>query len=546
MAHENRGLTRRRLIRTMGASMLGASSVAILAACGEVQTVTEQVPVEKIVVKEVPVERIVEKTVVKEVPVDRIVTQEVSVDRVVTKEVPVEKVVERIVTREVTVEKIVEVQAAPQAAPVAFEFISDHTGGPRAKSMQFALDRYKQVRPNANVVFVPNSGNIGDTIPIRIAAGSMSEVALLDGRFVFDFGPDGVFQPIDDLLDKHPEFNKSDYVFQADQYTANLDTTWPFLDEWTGPVYGLPYQMGNGGFWFNVDLFEAAGAEEPQQSWSYGGELLDAIMRLTNEEAGIFGTLFKGGSDTFAYTHALFAFGAKQYVSPDADRTVVFENGGDAGMQYIIDIIHKHSAAPPVDAARELAGEFGDLFLAGKAGMYFKRTGNVGPAVAQIKDRFTWSEAPMPTSEVTGTFNVFRQSQPHLITDSAFKRGNVEGVVDFIVFMAGPEVQGRNGIDRGFAPIRWDVLDMPGSVAPPPLGMEWQKVILQDAEWRSWPKWHPSWAEWNGWRSFIHKAFAGEQSAPEAIETTVAYMDTALGNSAEEMQRRFEFFGRTT
>jgi ABC-type glycerol-3-phosphate transport system substrate-binding protein len=507
--------SRRRLVTTIGVGAIGTAGAALLAACGETQVVT----VEKIVTKEVPVETIV------------------------TKEIPVEKIVEKIITQEVVVEKVVE--APPQATPVAFEFISDHTSGPRAKAMKWALERYAQVRPNVTVIFTPNSGNIGDTIPIRIAAGTMSEMALLDGEFVFTFAPDGVFQPIDDLLVKNAEFNQDDYVFVADMWTANLDTEFPHLDEWRGPAYGLPYQMGNGGMWWNVDMFEAAGLEEPKEEWSYQGDLLQAIQQLTDPEAGNFGTLFRSGSDTFAWTHALFAFGAKQFVSPDGDKTTMFEDGGADGMQYIADLIHVHQAAPPVEAARDLAGEFGNLFLAGKAGIYFARTGNVAGSVTSIRDRFLWSQAPMPTSEITGTFNVFRQNQPHLVTDSAFKRGNVETVVDFGVFMAGPEVQGRAAIDRGFTVSRWDVLDLEATLAPPPLNMAMMGKMLREAEWRNWPKWHPAWSEWKDFRSFIHKAFVGEQSVPEAIASTVQFADDTLVRNAEDMQKRFDFFGRT-
>ncbi|MCY3748865.1 MAG: ABC transporter substrate-binding protein [Chloroflexi bacterium] len=118
-------VSRRAVIRTGLAGLAGGVGAAALAACGETQVVTKEVPVEKTVVKEVPVEKIVRETEVKEVPVERIVTQEV--EKLVTRtvevkqvvEVPVEVEVEKVVEVEKIVERVVEkiVQQAAERAP---------------------------------------------------------------------------------------------------------------------------------------------------------------------------------------------------------------------------------------------------------------------------------------------------------------------------------------------------------------------------------------------------------------------------------------------
>ncbi len=52
-------MTRRRLLRAGGGAMLGTAGVVALAACGETQVVTKEIPIETTVIKEVPVDRIV-------------------------------------------------------------------------------------------------------------------------------------------------------------------------------------------------------------------------------------------------------------------------------------------------------------------------------------------------------------------------------------------------------------------------------------------------------------------------------------------------------
>ena len=49
-----------------------------------------------------------------------------------------------------------------------------------------------------------------------------------------------------------------------------------------GRVYGLPWNMGMVGFWYNTELFEEAGITKEPQTWS---EFLDVVRQL--KDAGI-------------------------------------------------------------------------------------------------------------------------------------------------------------------------------------------------------------------------------------------------------------------
>ena len=67
------GFSRRRLLRVAMVGGGSATLAAILAACGEAQVVTKEVPVEIEVIKEVPVDRVVVQQVPVEVEVVRAV-----------------------------------------------------------------------------------------------------------------------------------------------------------------------------------------------------------------------------------------------------------------------------------------------------------------------------------------------------------------------------------------------------------------------------------------------------------------------------------------
>ncbi len=279
-----RAMSRRHVLRGAAVGAAGVTGAAVLAACGEAeapQIITQEVPVEKTVIKEVPVERIVRETEIKEVPVERIVTQE----KIVTQRVEVP--VERVVTRTVTVEKIVE--AAPQTRTVKIEHATDHSSGPRGAAMQWAIEQFAVQRPDIKVKFIPQDHIYYEKIAIEAVAGTLSETNLLNGVSFQQFAGAGIWLEIDDILAKKAEYDPENYYFQPDIYSDNRDQSFPYdSTRLQGPLYGLPYQGAIGGMAYNVTMFDAAGANHPEEGWRYS-DLLEEMRKLRDPEAGVYG-----------------------------------------------------------------------------------------------------------------------------------------------------------------------------------------------------------------------------------------------------------------
>ena len=232
-------MTRRKVLRASGAAALGLTGALALAACGETQIVTKEVPVEKIIIKEVPVERIVTQTQIKEVPVDRVVVQE----KIVTKEVPVEKIVERIVTKEVPVERVVTKEVPAQRGTVKIELHHDHTSGPRGAAMSWALERFAQVNPSVLIRFVPQTDDFFDVFAIKIAAGTNGEIALLTGDMLAKWLPAGdAFTQVNEPLKKHSDWDPSSIFHSVDEYGLVFWNRVPsaFLEPVFGPMWACP------------------------------------------------------------------------------------------------------------------------------------------------------------------------------------------------------------------------------------------------------------------------------------------------------------------
>ena len=194
-----RAVTRRRVLSAGAGTALGLTGAAVLAACGETQVATKEVPVEKTVVEQVEVEKIVTRTEIKEVPVEKVVVQE------------------KIVT--------VEVEKPPERKTATIEFHHDHTSGTRGAAMKWALDRFAKEFPHINVKFVPQPAAFTETFNIKIVAGTQGELALLSGWFAWIWIQGGAFTQINDELAKHDAWDPTGMYAQPDVFTLNLRNT---------------------------------------------------------------------------------------------------------------------------------------------------------------------------------------------------------------------------------------------------------------------------------------------------------------------------------
>ena len=105
-----------------------------------------------------------------------------------------------------------------------------------------------------------------------------------------------------------------------------------------------------------------------------------------------------------------------------------------------------------------------------------------------------------------------------------------------LVFFAGPVVQDRAAIDRGFIPVHKDVLNSKTMDAAPPQGHEHIARILTTKDDHShWQSAHPSWWEWfDGWRKGTDKSFLGEVTPEEGRKALTAASDRILTSQHDQ------------
>jgi len=324
-----KGLTRRQAMRLFAATGATAGAAAVLAACGETQVVTKEVPVEK--------------TVVKEVPVEKVVTQ------VVTKEAPVEKIVTK------TVEVIKELQA--QRGAIKIELATDHTSGPRGKALSWAIEQYGRLQPNVKVKYIPQDNIFYEKIAAEALAGTLSEVNLRDGVSFKQWVGEGIWLQINDILKKNKDFNPENYHFMPDVYTDIRDQDYPYNRVMLSPQFGMPYQAGTGGLVYNITAVEAAGVAPHKEGWRYD-DLLEAAKKVTNADKQIFGLNADKAEEFYAFPAAYgYNNGQARVMGPKgAQIWGPFLGEGVKGWEWIIELIHKHKVAYKPEARKGLSG----------------------------------------------------------------------------------------------------------------------------------------------------------------------------------------------
>ena len=487
----DRRMTRRRMLGVSGGLGLGAAVAVALAGCGGTQVV----------------EKIVTQTV------EKIVTEEV--ERLA--KVPVEKTKEKEVPT-----------PRPLPRPLRWvdniTFMTDHLSGPRGRALQWGMERFAKWQPAVAVRIQPAPLDQSKTLEAMFDAGYEPHLILSKQSSFLRFHQEELLTEVSYLL---PMMGlvKEDYYFVPDTYTYNnIDHSLPQTKLMDGPQFGMPFQMSISGFVANASLAENAGVRLPgsEDSWTWDDWIeWDAMM--TDPETGTFGTWARDDY-AFQYVPQMYSTGLKKPFDDDLTKTMFDQPQALRAWEYLINKIHVHKTAPPLDQLKELAGSHGNPFAAGNIGIWPSgRVFSTGLGLARIKDRFEWTLLPAVTAPGGGPAVHSWSDRAHLVTRAAALDHVEEEATALAVFLAGEDYQRRVGVERGHMPVHKAAIGAPESLSPPPHGMKWLKYYADRPDNRSlFP--FSTWRDWyDKHRELAHKGWTGEQTPVEALEACQAW-----------------------
>ena len=441
----------------------------------------------------------------------------------------------------------------PHSYPIEVRYATDNFAGPPGAAMLWGLDRFARVFPHINVrvdrvgAFVqrllrflgpkppppPLTLYTGDARQIQTALRSrdpepLPHLVLLAQEDFLRARNVGGFLDINTPLAKLGSYYPEKHFFVPDSFTDNgFDHSFPqrTASEFDQYVqFGLPFELSISGFLANASLAESAGVRLPdsEDSWTWD-DWTEWDARITDPETEAFGTWVR---DDYAgqYMPQMYTNGLIKPFDDGLTKTMFDRSEALEAWMYLVAKVHERRTSPTIREAKELAGEFGNPFNAGKAGFWpTDRVGSTGSEASWIKDRFAWTLLPEVTAPEGNPPGHSWSMRSNLVTVSAELEGNVEETVLLAEFLAGETFQERVAIERGHVPVHRDVLNNQESLAPPPEGMKWLKVYADRPDNRSpypfagWNRWwrHHKGLAWKGWY--------GTQSAEASLAACQAW-----------------------
>ncbi len=206
-----------------------------------------------------------------------------------------------------------------------------------------------------------------------------------------------------DLGSKGVLFDWSSYIHKNTSDFAASNFAPSALKAWYSPdgskLYGLPTLMNTYGFFYNEDMFKAAGVPLPKVGWTYD-DFFAAAKALTKKNGGKvtqYGSIGGPYSDPFAFGDYSVSAGGAPFTDRIVSPTKVTVSSQFAeGVQKFVDAIQNGSVTPP---SFTTSNDPSAIFLAEKAPMIFNGQW-LAASFLTSAPKFKYGFAPLPI--VTG------------------------------------------------------------------------------------------------------------------------------------------------
>jgi multiple sugar transport system substrate-binding protein len=304
---------------------------------------------------------VIKETVVVTQEVEKVVTQVVTeiVEKTVKETVIVEgtpQVVEKVVTQ--VVEK--EVMVTPTPAPKVTIRITTWAGVEESAELQLVIDEVNAQVDHFEIVHEPAPDDYYTKVQTALAGGTSADLIWLSQEWIAGLADQGALLDVTDHLEadlRHPAADLDDY------FPDILKTAM-----YAGRYYGLPWIAQPVVMYYNKALFDAAGMDYPDLSWTWD-DFEAAAAALTQDTDG------DGANDQWGFTMngwpppQMFVWQAGgEVVSVDLTQSPVDTPEAIAGLDFYAGMIYDDEHCPPEAVIQEQG--FGEMFKADKIAMF--------------------------------------------------------------------------------------------------------------------------------------------------------------------------------
>lgn len=271
--------------------------------------------------------------------------------------------------------------AAPSEEAVTLTFGHHWEAAFRPRQEEFD-QKYAEAHPGVKFEYTYNTwSEHNQIVPTWAAAGTLPDIIYVHGRYAFPWNHEGIVISTQDFIDSDAAFDVQGIWEEALR-----------LYRYDGKQHGIPYDHGPIILGYNKDLFDAAGLEYPNETWTWDN-FLEAAKALTVGEnqwgyGGYYNTILELGNETGI--SFVGPWGGEVY-NDEETQLLIDSDASRSAMQWWADLIHVHKVAPlPAQAQAIPAGPW----VAGMTGMFALASWGTPTLIEQAS--FAWDVAPWP------------------------------------------------------------------------------------------------------------------------------------------------------
>ncbi|HEU0115302.1 MAG TPA: sugar ABC transporter substrate-binding protein, partial [Thermomicrobiales bacterium] len=261
---------------------------------------------------------------------------------------------------------------------------------------QIGLDMVKALHPNIEIAleFAPYDDTVARTLAAA-TAGDLPDLIMCSTDHTPSLVTSGVLADLNDRIKQAGDI-------KPDEFAPGVAQGFHMWDRW----WGFPYDVSTFGIYYNKDMFDAAGVAYPPArgetpwTWDQFVEAAQKVTKPNGEQWGVWWPTDSGVTAQYLASNFIYSAGGRNF--DDALRKcIIHSDEAAAGIQFMVDLIHKHQVAPP---PAETAGGDINYLQSGLCAMMLDGQWSLGQTTRGVDFPFDISYFPLDKEKrlVTG------------------------------------------------------------------------------------------------------------------------------------------------
>lgn len=379
---------------------------------------------------------------------------------------------------------------------ITLHYFTWATGASATQIQEDWIAPFEAMYPNVKIEYeAVGFGEFWEKLPVYIASGNAPDIIHMSVGYVYDYAKMGLLENLTPYFER--DLNPDDFFmepFDAMRYPSMED----------GDLYGIPYSFILSTLYYNKDMFDVAGVQYPDESWTWDmtREISKRFVRDTTGDGVIDKWGFAIDNSDYFFPSLVHAWGGS-ILNEDYTQVTLNSPEAIAALEFVVDWAHQDGSAK--------VGSNGD-FTRQNAAMALMTTLEVP---YEREQGFAFDVELVPAGPVKRVIRLWPDSFS-IPADS----DNKDLAWEFIKFAITRDEMDRYSGERKI-PVYKPLATSPEWLQPELMGNK--MVFIHSVLYGEPLEWRPNWGAWGAkLRQGIAPALLGNISPTEAIMNTAA------------------------